>query len=114
MTPRVQRLRQESLDARPVVSDERARLVTEAVRKAGDVPVPIQRALVFRHLMEHKGVYIGNGELIVGERGPAPKAVPTFPELCCHSLEDLDVLDTRERIAFGVSPEVRRTYEAEI
>jgi formate C-acetyltransferase len=114
VTPRVRRLRQQSLDARPTLSDERARLVTEAVRQAGAAAPPIQRALVFRHLMVRKRVYIGDGELIVGERGPAPKAAPTFPELCCHSLDDLSVLDTRERIAFAVSAEARRAYAEEI
>ncbi len=29
-------------------------------------------------------------ELIVGERGPTPKAVPTYPEITLHSLTDLD------------------------
>ena len=114
MTPRVQRLRQQSLDTRPTLSAERAALVTDAVQQAGAVAPPIQRALVFRHLMEKKHVYIGDGELIVGERGPAPKAAPTFPELCCHSLDDLTVLDTRERIAFSVPTEARRVYAERI
>jgi trans-4-hydroxy-L-proline dehydratase len=114
MTPRVQRLRQQSLDARPFVSAERARLVTEAARDAGAVVAPLQRAIAFRYVLEHKRIYIGDGELIVGERGPLPKATPTFPELCCHSLEDLDVLNTRERIGFRVSANARRLYEERI
>lgn len=73
MTPRVQRLRQQSLDTRPTLSVERALLVTEAVAGAGAEPPPLLRAHVFRHLMEHKAVYLGDGELIVGERGPARK-----------------------------------------
>jgi len=32
----------------------------------------------------------------VGERGPFPKAVSTFPELTCHSAEDLKILNSRE------------------
>ena len=50
--------------------------------------------------MEHKVIYIGEDELIVGEKGPEPLAAPTFPDLCCHSLEDLEVLNSRERISF--------------
>jgi hypothetical protein len=79
MTPRVARLRRESLDARPSISTERAELVTEAMMLAGLAPVPLRRAMVFRHLLAHKAVHIGDGELIVGERGPAPKATPTYP-----------------------------------
>ena len=40
---------------------------------------PMRRALAFQHLMEHKTICIGEGELIVGEKGPAPKATPTYP-----------------------------------
>lgn len=114
MTPRVARLRRESLDARPSISTERAELVTEAMRLAGLAPVPLRRAMVFRHLLAHKAVHIGEGELIVGERGPAPKATPTFPELCCHSLADLDILHSREKISFDVSPEARQVYAGRI
>ncbi len=64
--------------------------------------------------MEHKTLVIHDGELIVGEKGPAPKATPTYPELCCHTLADLDVLNSREKIPFAVSPEARRVYEETI
>ena len=112
MTDRVRRLRQESLDARPTISSERAELLTAFYREhEGRHSVPLLRALAFRHLMEHQTVWIGAGDLIVGEKGPAPKATPTYPELCCHSLQDLEILDSREKIPFAVSAEVRGVYE---
>jgi len=115
ITPRVARLRQESLDAIPTISAERAVLMTEAYRLYdGLLSAPMRRALAFRHLMEHRTITIGDGELIVGEKGPAPKATPTFPELCCHTLSDLDILDSREKIPFKVSPETRKIYEETI
>ncbi len=55
----------------------------------------MRRAQAFRYMMEHRTICINDGELIVGEKGPAPKVAPTFPELC-HSLCDLDLLDARE------------------
>jgi len=115
MTERVARLRRESLDARPAISTERAELMTAFYRaNDGRHSAPMMRALAFRHLMEHKTVWLGEGELIVGEKGPAPKATPTYPELCCHSLQDLDILDRRDKIPFAVSPEARGVYEREI
>jgi pyruvate formate-lyase/glycerol dehydratase family glycyl radical enzyme len=115
ISERVTRLRQQSLDARPCISTERAELMTEAYRQNGGLmSAPIHRALAFRHLMEHKAIYIGPGELIVGEKGSGPKATPTFPELCCHSLQDLDILDTREKIPFAVSPQARQVYQETI
>jgi formate C-acetyltransferase len=112
LTERVKRLRQQSLDTRPSVSTERAVLVTEAYKLLnGPVSAPIRRAVVFKHLMEKKAISIAPGELIVGEKGPSPGAAPTFPELCCHSLEDLDILNSREKTSFSVTPEVKQTYQ---
>ncbi|UCC98119.1 MAG: glycyl radical protein [Phycisphaerales bacterium] len=116
MNARVARLREQSIRTRPYISTERAELMTDFCQS--DIPmresVPVCRALSFKHLMEHKAICINDGELIVGERGPAPKATPTYPELCCHSLEDLHILNTRERTSFVVSEEVRKVYQDRI
>ncbi len=115
ITSRVAQLRKQSLDAIPTISAERAVLMTEAYRlHDGLLSAPMRRALAFRYVMEHRTITIGDGELIVGEKGPAPKATPTYPELCCHSLSDLDILDSREKIPFKVSPETRQVYEEQI
>ncbi|HIE39027.1 MAG TPA: glycyl radical protein [Anaerolineae bacterium] len=112
MTERVARLRKQSLEAVPTLSAERALLLTEFYSQdLGPVSAPVRRALAFQYLMEHKAIYIGERELIVGEKGPAPKAAPTYPELCCHSLEDLNILNSRQKIRFVVSEEARRAYE---
>ncbi len=115
ITPRVAALRQQSLDAIPTISPDRAMLMTDAYGlHDGLLSAPMRRALAFRYVMEHKTIYIGDGELIVGEKGPAPKATPTYPELCCHTLSDLDILDSREKIPFKVSPETRDIYEQQM
>ena len=115
MTERVARLRQASLDAVETLSTERAELLTAFCHEHTElVSPPVQRALAFRYLLAHKTVYIGEGELIVGEKGPAPKATPTYPELCCHSTADLEILDAREKIPFAVSPQARQIYAEQI
>ncbi|MGA9118016.1 MAG: trans-4-hydroxy-L-proline dehydratase [Bacteroidota bacterium] len=111
MTERVKRLRQRSLDAKPSVSPERAVLVTDAERSLGLMSAPVRRASIFEYLLKHKTVVINDDELIVGERGPGPKETSTYPEICCHSVEDLNILNTRPRIAYAVSDDTRRTYE---
>ncbi|MBN1316218.1 MAG: pyruvate formate lyase family protein, partial [Anaerolineales bacterium] len=111
MSDRVARLRQQSLDAAPALSPERAELMTEFYwQQTGLISAPLRRALAFRYLMEHKTIYLGEGELIVGEKGPEPKATPTYPELCCHTLRDLDILNSREKIPFIVSERTRQVY----
>ena len=114
MTERVKMLRSQSLAAVPAVTHERGLLVTESSMSAGSLPPPLRRAHVFRSLMERQTVVINDGELIVGERGPAPKATSTYPELCCHTLEDLAILDTRAKISFHVSEETKEVYRERI
>ena len=114
MTERVTRLRQQSLDRKPTLSSERAELMTAFYREAPAAPLPILRALSFQYLMDRKALYIEPGELIVGERGPAPKATPTYPELCCHTLEDLDILDSREKISFAIDQQARDAYRDDV
>jgi formate C-acetyltransferase len=109
---RVDCLRQQSLDAVPTISMERAQLMTEFyAQETGPISPPVRRALSFQYLLEHKTITIEDGELIVGEKETGPKATPTFPELCCHTLQDLDILNSREKIPFAVSPKVRRIQE---
>ena len=76
--------------------------------------IPIQRAKAFHYILSNKLICINDGELIVGERGPAPKATPTYPEINLHSLHDLDILNTREKVWFRVDEETRDIYEKEI
>jgi formate C-acetyltransferase len=112
---RTERLRRESIDAAPSISAERA-AITTAFYKAnlGRYSTPVMRAMNFYELCDKKTLWLGDGELIVGERGPHPKAVPSFPELTCHSAEDLRILDSRPKTSYGVSPEVIEQYEREI
>jgi formate C-acetyltransferase len=72
---------------------------------------PVLRARAFRFLCEKKTIWIGDSELIVGERGPRPKAVPTYPELTCHSLDDLRILDSRPKTRYRVPDDCVELYE---
>ncbi len=115
ISSRVQKLRLQSLNTAPEISMERAILLTEAYRKyEGSVSIPVLRALAFKHILENKAICINDGELIVGERGPAPQAAPTYPELCCHSLADLQVINDRPKISFKVSAQARLVQQEEI
>jgi formate C-acetyltransferase len=105
-------LRQQSLDAKETLSSERAELLTAFYQQeTGLMSEPVRRAKAFAYILEHKQIEIYPGELIVGEKGPAPKTAPTFPELCCHSLEDLDILNSREKTSFRVEAPTREAYE---
>jgi len=115
VNPRTARLRALSLETRPSISPERASLLTDFYQvHEGKHSVPVLRAMSFMDLCRRKTLYLGEGELIVGERGPEPKVVPTFPELTCHSLEDLKILNSRPMTSYQVSAECLRIYEQKI
>jgi formate C-acetyltransferase len=115
MNERTARLRQASLAAQPKISHERASLLTDFYRAHdGKYSIPVMRARSFLHLCEHKTIYLGDEELIVGERGPEPKAVPTYPELTCHSVEDLQILNSRPKTCYAVDDETLQVYDQQI
>jgi len=113
MNNRIKNLREQSLRAVNRISAERALLVTEFYKsdRAQEVSIPVKRALTFKYILEHKTIYINEGELIVGERGPAPKATPSYPEVCLHSLQDLDILNNRPKVSFKVDEATWKAYE---
>lgn len=115
MNARVARLREASFEAVPCISIERALLETAFYKKnEGKYSPPVLRALNFKYLCGKKTIYIGDDELIVGERGPFPKAVPTFPELTCHSVEDLKILSSREMTRYAISDADIETYRRKV
>ncbi|MFX0074759.1 MAG: trans-4-hydroxy-L-proline dehydratase [Candidatus Hermodarchaeota archaeon] len=107
MNERIKKLRKQSRSAIPHLSLERALLITEFYKKGAAqlYSIPVSRAMAFQYILENKEICFNEGELIVGERGPEPKATPSYPEVCCHSLKDLEILDSREKISFKVSDE---------
>lgn len=116
MTNRIQALRDQSLNAIPRLDPERAILLTRFYQTdtAEMVSVPVKRALAFKFILENKKLCVNKGELIVGEKGSEPKATPTYPELCVHSLQDLDIINSRDTISFKVSDKIKQVYENEI
>lgn len=116
MTERIKKLRDQSLNSINRISPERALLITEFYKSdiVREISVPVKRALSFKYLLENKEICINDGEIIVGERGPAPKATPTYPEICLHSLDDLKKLDTRPKVSYRVNEETRRIYRETI
>lgn len=115
MNERIRRLRKQSLETEPHIYMERADLETDAyMMYEGSVSVPELRALAFKHFMANKTLCINDGELIVGEKGDGPQAAPSFPELCCHTVEDMKIMNARDLIYFRVSEEDLKLQEEKI
>ncbi|MCI8422479.1 MAG: glycyl radical protein [Lawsonibacter sp.] len=115
MNDRIKKLRKLSVETQPRIYMERAVLETEAYQLyEGKVSIPELRALTLKHIFEHKTLYIGEGELIVGEKGDFPQAAPSFPELCCHTVEDMHNMNDRKVVNFTVTPEDIKIQEEQI
>ena len=115
MNERIRKLRKLSVETEPSLSIERALHETAFYQQNfGKYSIPVLRALNFLDHCKKKIIYIGEGELIVGERGPKPKSVPTFPELTCHSIEDFHVLNTRDMQRYTISQEDINIYQKEV
>ncbi|MCK5220829.1 MAG: glycyl radical protein [Candidatus Aminicenantes bacterium] len=116
MNARIKKLREQSLNAVNKISVERAVLITEFYRsdEARGKSVPEQRALSFKYILENKAIPVNEGELIVGERGPEPKATSTYPEVCLHNINDLEMIDNREKVSFEADEKVKEIYKEQI
>ncbi len=115
MNERIQRLRKLSVETQESLSIERALITTKFYKENyGKYSEPMMRALNFLEICKQKTLYIGDDELIVAERGPVPKSVPTFPELTCHSVEDFHVLNTRDQQRYTIAQEDIDTYESDV
>lgn len=115
ISQRVQALRKTSVATQPRLCMERARIETEVYRELeGTLSIPELRATVLLRYMQRRTLAIAPGELIVGEKASGPQAAPTFPELCCHTLEDMRVMNDRELISFSVAQEDLALQESEI
>lgn len=116
MNQRIARLREESITSKVKISSERARLITEFYKNgfADGKSEPVKKAMAFKYLMERVSLPVEKGQLIVGLRGTGPQEVPTYPEICTHDLEDLEILDKRENMPYKVDEETKKMYEKDI
>lgn len=114
-TERTKRLRQESVNTPPRISLERAILETEFYKDHfGSYETPVMRALNFKNYMANRVLYIGSDELIIGEKSEGPQVVPTYPEICAHTVEDMQIMNDRKFINFKVKEEDMVIQERDI
>ena len=115
MTERIQRLRKMTTETPVHIDLERAKIETDFYREnEGKYSIPVMRALVLKEYFSKKTLYLGDDELIVGEKGKDPQASPTFPELCCHTVEDMHIMNDRDIVSYKVTPEDIELQEKEI
>lgn len=110
-TQRVVNLVNESLNVKPELCIERARILTECDRKFQALPAPIRRARSLSQILQKMSIFIGDEELIVGNQARKLRASPFFPEYAVEYLEaEIDTLNKRKADPFILREEDKEEF----
>ncbi|MDH5415119.1 MAG: glycyl radical protein, partial [Flavobacteriaceae bacterium] len=88
MFNRIERLKENFLNAKIGIDSERARLVTESYKETEGEPVVVRRARAFEKISKKMTIFIQPYELIVGNLASKPRYVPIFPETGWEWIEE--------------------------
>jgi formate C-acetyltransferase len=108
MNQRLENLKDEILSAEPRLCIERARIYTSVYKERESLPVVRKRALALRRALEETSIYIGDGELVVGNSASRPKSAAIFPEYSVNwILSEIDGIDKRPAESYGATDEMK-------
>lgn len=113
VTDRIESIRQNYINSKPVISYERARIWTESHKKTEGESIPIRRAKAFKDACEQLEVKIFDGELIVGAIGEFRKCGILTPEFSWTWVDrEMDNFDKRVQDPYVMTDE-QRSYVRE-
>ena len=109
LTPRMKRLRESILNAKPTVDAERAVLATEAYKAHQNEQVDLLRAYTVEHILNNMTIYIEPDALIAGNQARGNRWAPVFPEYSMNwVIDELDKFDKRPGDVFQISEETKK------
>ena len=109
LTDRIEKIRQNYINAKPAISCERAQLWTESHKKTEGQHVAIRRAQAFYDTCENLTVHIFDGELIVGAIGEFRKCGILTPEFSWLWVDkEMDDFDKRPQDPYVMTDEQRK------
>ncbi len=115
VTERIEKIRQNYVEAKPAISYERAKIWTESHKKTEGQPVCIRRAQAFYDTCDQLGVHIFEGELVVGAIGEFRKCGILTPEFSWTWVDrEMDTFDTRPQDPYVMTEEQREFVRKEI
>ncbi|MBR9999677.1 MAG: glycyl radical protein [Cyclobacteriaceae bacterium] len=101
LSERIVQIKEKILNSKPSVCTERARHYTDIYQENAGMPVIKKRALAIERTLQRMSIFIGEGELIVGNHSSQLRAAPIFPEYAVQwILDELDEFDKRPGDAF--------------
>lgn len=106
-TPRIDRMRERHFNTTPCITAEHLVLQTQAYKQFAGDAVPVFRAKVVNHILEHMSCMIFDDELIVGTPTNAYRGANLHPDFQSSSwyARDIDEFSTRPKDPYRISPE---------
>lgn len=115
LTQRVHCLRDNYLRAKPFVSAQRAKIVTEVYKANPGMNNLMLRALAFRKACENAPLYVADHELIISHPAGGARGGEVSPEISWRWVaEELDNLPFRAQDPYQIDEETKRVLREEI
>ena len=115
LTPRIEAIRQNYVNAKPQISTQRARIWTESHKATEGKPVAIRQAQAFYDCCDRLEVHIFDGELVVGAIGEFRKCGILTPEFSWLWVDrEMDSFATRPQDPYLMTDEQRAFVRKEI
>ncbi len=106
LTARIHNFREELLNAKSMVSVERARLTTESYKEHADKPMVLRRALCLENILKNMTIFIEDNSIIAGNQAESNRSAPIFPEYAMDwVIDELDEFEKREGDIFYITEE---------
>lgn len=113
LTDRMQAFREEVLDERPYIDEERAMIVTKVYKENEDKPRVLLRALMLKAILEEMTIYIEDKTLLVGNQARKNKNAPIFPEYTMEFvIDELDKFEKRDGDVFYITEETKENLRS--
>ena len=115
LTPSIEAIRQNYVNAKPQISTQRARIWTDSHKATEGKPVAIRRAQAFYDCCDRLEVHIFDGELVVGAIGEFRKCGILTPEFSWLWVDrEMDSFATRPQDPYLMTDEQRAFVRKEI
>ncbi|NOW88060.1 formate C-acetyltransferase [Clostridium beijerinckii] len=106
LTGRMHNFREELLNAKSMVSVERARLTTESYKEHADKPMVLRRALCLENILKNMSIFIEDNSIIAGNQAESNRSAPIFPEYAMDwVIDELDEFEKRAGDIFYITEE---------
>ncbi|NRT31938.1 pyruvate-formate lyase [Clostridium beijerinckii] len=106
LTDRMHNFREELLNAKSMVSVERARLTTKSYKEHADKPMVLRRALCLENILKNMTIFIEDNSIIAGNQAESNRSAPIFPEYAMDwVIDELDEFEKRAGDIFYITEE---------